>query len=255
MNARPVALITGARRGIGRAVALELARQGYDVALTDVISDADSSAIVADCADSGARASFFEHDSANIEAHAALIEHIYREFGQLDAVINNAGIGAPMRGDLLDLSPDNFDKVMDVNLRGAVFLCLATAKRMVAANSSRPRSFVLITSVSAALVSPERTDYCISKAGLSMFAKALALRLGPENIAVFELRPGIIKTDMTAGVREKYDCAIAGGLVPMQRWGTPEDVAKTVASLVSGGFHFATGTIIQADGGLSLHRL
>ena len=255
MSTRPVALVTGARRGIGRAIALQLARSGHDLALTDFTTDMASSEIVAACEAQGASVAFIEHDSASVAAHPALIEQICRDLGRLDVVINSAGIGAPVRGDVLDLQPENFDRVMDINLRGAVFLCLAAAKRMVAEKSAQARSFVLITSVSATMVSHERTDYCISKAGLSMFAKALALRLAPENIAVFELRPGIIQTGMTAGVAEKYDAAIASGLVPMQRWGTPEDVALTVASLVSGAFHFATGTIIQADGGLSLPRL
>jgi 3-oxoacyl-[acyl-carrier protein] reductase len=160
-----------------------------------------------------------------------------------------------VRGDLLDLTPENFDRVMDVNLRGAIFLCQAAARRMVAAPTSGPRAIILVTSVSAGMASPERADYCISKAGLSMFARNLALRLADQNIAVFELRPGIIATEMTAGVAARYDAAIAEGLVPMRRWGTPEDMAKSVAALASGAFHFATGTIIQADGGLSIPKL
>ena len=255
MSNRPVALVTGARRGIGRAIALELARTGHDLALTDFITDTASSEIVAGCEGLGAHACFYEHDSAKVALHSILIDRVCREFGGLDVVVNNAGIGSPVRGDLLDLKPENFDKVMDVNLRGAAFLCLAAAKRMVAAKSEQPRSFIIITSASAQMVSHDRTDYCISKAGLSMFAKALALRLALENIAVFELRPGIIQTDMTASVIAKYDAAIASGLVPVQRWGTPEDVALTISALASGAFQFATGTVIQADGGLSLPKL
>ena len=252
---RPVALVTGARRGIGRAIALELARHGFDLALTDHVLDAETAEVTTSCEALGARLVFYRHDSADIAAHTALMDEIYASFAALDVVVNSAGIGAPVRGDLLDLKAENFDHVMNVNLRGALFLCQAAAKRMVAVKSEVRRSFILVTSVSAEMVSPDRTDYCISKAGLSMFARALALRLAPEDIAVFELRPGIIKTAMTAGVAGKYDAAIAGGLVPMQRWGTPEDMASSVAALASGAFHFATGTVIQADGGLSVQKL
>ena len=252
---RPLALVTGARRGIGRAIALELARTGYDLALTDLHDDAAMQEVVAGCEQAGAAVVAYAHDSADAAAHAGLMATISARFGRLDVLINSAGIGAPVRGDLLDLTPENFDRVMNVNLRGAVFLCQATARLMLTQKPETPRSIILISSVSAEMASPERTDYCVSKAGLSMFAKNLALRLAPENIAVFELRPGIIATDMTAGVTAKYDAAIANGLVPMRRWGSPEDVARSVAALASGAFHFSTGSIIQSDGGLSLPKL
>ena len=250
---RPVALVTGAARGIGRAIALELARTGHDLALTDLAADLDGTA--AACEALGAATAFHRHDSAAVATHAALIDAVHARFHRLDVVVNSAGIGAPLRGDLLDLQPEHFDTVMAVNLRGAIFLCQAAARRMVAAPSDAKRCFVLVSSVSAEMASPERAGYCISKAGLSMFAKALALRLAPENIAVFELRPGIVRTGMTEPVAAKYDAAIAGGLVPMRRWGTPEDMARSVAALASGAFHFATGTVIEAGGGLSIPRL
>jgi len=249
---RPVALVTGARRGIGAAIALELAKT-HDLALTDYVLDEASDAVERACEALGARTVFTEHDSAEVSAHPLLISDIFARFGHLDVLVNSAGIGAPVRGDLLDLVPENFDRVMNVNLRGAAFLCIAAANAMLAHKTGS--CIILITSVSASHASPERADYCISKAGLSMFGQNLALRLAPENIAVFELRPGIIKTEMTAGVSAKYDAAIAGGLVPMQRWGTPKDIAKSVAALASGAFHFATGSIIQTDGGLSIAKL
>jgi len=219
------------------------------------VLDDETQAVTQACEALGARVLFCRHDSADVAAHPVLIDAIYKDFNRLDVVVNSAGIGAPVRGDLLDLLPENFDRVMDVNLRGALFLCQAAAKRMLALTSDVKRSFILVTSVSAQMVSPDRADYCISKAGLSMFVKALALRLAGHDIAVFELRPGIIKTAMTAGVAAKYDAAIAGGLVPMPRWGTPEDMAVSVAALASGAFHFATGSVIQADGGLSIQKL
>ena len=252
---RPVALVTGARRGIGAGIALELARGGHDLALTDFVDDDAAREIVRACAALGAAVAFHRHDSADVASHEALIDAVFQRFGRLDVLINSAGIGSPARGDLLDLEPQNFDAVMNVNLRGAVFLCQTAARRMVAVTSATPRAIIVVTSVSAELASPERADYCISKAGLSMFVKTLALRLAGDDIAVFELRPGIIRTDMTEGVAGKYDQAIAGGLVPMNRWGTPEDMARSVAALASGAFHFSTGTIIHADGGLAVPRL
>ena len=253
---RPIALVTGARRGIGRACAEALAAGGFDIAATDLEIDASADAARAAIEARGGAAEFFAHDLAAVATHAALVAAVIERFGRLDCLVNNAGRGAVARGDLLDLDPENFDVVMNVNLRGTLFLTQAVAKAMLAAGTAqRPRAIVTITSVSAELVSPERADYCVSKAGLSMAMKAFALRLAADGIGVFEVRPGIIRTDMTAGVAAKYDEAIADGLTPMQRWGEPQDVAACVAALASGAFQFATGTIVQADGGLSLPKL
>jgi 3-oxoacyl-[acyl-carrier protein] reductase len=253
---RPVALITGARRGIGRACGEALARVGFDIAATDlVIDDAAEEARNAFEA-AGARAAFFIHDLAKIDDRAALVASVLERFEQVDCLVNNAGRGAIRRGDLLDLTPENYDVVMDVNLRGALFLTQSVARAMIAAGSSvHPRSIVTITSVSAEMVSPDRAEYCVSKAGLAMATKAFAARLASENIAVFEVRPGIIRTDMTTPVADRYDGAIAGGLVPARRWGEAADVGAIVAGLASGKFAFATGSVIAADGGLSLPRL
>lgn len=255
-EARPVALITGARRGIGRACGEALARAGFDIAATDlVLNDACETAQAA-FAMAGADTEFFAHDLAEIGSHAALIDAAMQRFGRLDCLVNNAGRAAAVRGDLLDLKPENYDAAMSVNLRGTLFLTQAAAKAMLArGETGHPRSIVTITSVSAEMASPDRADYCVSKAGLSMAMRAFALRLAPEDIAVFEVRPGIIRTDMTAPVAERYDSAIAGGLVPARRWGEPADVGEAVASLASGKFGFATGSVICADGGLSLPRL
>jgi NAD(P)-dependent dehydrogenase (short-subunit alcohol dehydrogenase family) len=253
---RPLALVTGARRGIGRACGEALARAGFDIAATDlVVDDAANEARQAFEA-AGARAAFFAHDVAAVDSHAGLIACVLERFDRLDCFVSNAGRGAVLRGDLLDLTPENFDAVMSVNLRGALFLMQAAARAMLrAAETSHPRSIVAITSVSAEMASPDRAEYCVSKAGLSMAMKAFALRLAPEGIAVFEVRPGIIRTDMTAPVAGRYDEAIAGGLVPARRWGEAADVARIVASLASGQFAFATGSVVAADGGLSLPRL
>ncbi len=178
-------------------------------------------------------------------------------FRRLDCVVNNAGRGAVVRGgDMLDLQPENYDIVMSVNLRGTLFLTQALAKAMLAqGETGHPRSIITITSASAEMASPDRADYCVSKAGLSMAMRNFAVRLAPEGIAVFEVRPGIIRTELTAPVAGRYDERIADGLVPAGRWGEPSDVGDAVAGLASGKFGFATGSIIRVDGGLLIPRL
>jgi 3-oxoacyl-[acyl-carrier protein] reductase len=256
MSARPVALVTGARRGIGRACGEALARAGFDIAATDLVIDAVARQAKAAFEALGAEVGFYVHDLAAIETHAELVSSIMTRFQRLDCLVNNAGRGAIARGDILGLRPENFDAVMDVNLRGSFFLTQAVASALLAAPAAgHPRSIVTITSVSAEMVSPDRAEYCVSKAGLSMAMKAFATRLAPEGIAVFEVRPGIIRTEMTAPVAGRYDNLIAGGLVPARRWGEVGDVGAIVAGLASGQFAFATGSVVAVDGGLSLPRL
>ena len=253
---KPVAFVTGAARGIGLAIAKQLAADGYSLAIMDRVEasafvDAQEQLVTA-----GAEVFYARGDLADLVQQEKVVADILDRFGRIDCLINNAGMGAPVRGDLLDLTPENFDLVMNVNLRGTVFLTQKIARWMVANPDERqPRSIIHITSVSAELASPERLDYCISKAGLAMWSKGLALRLAPENIAVFDVRPGIIRTDMTANVAEKYEHLISEGLVPMRRWGEGADIAGIVAKLASGAFAFASGSVIHADGLLSLPRL
>ena len=251
---RKLALVTGARRGIGRAVAVELARRGFDLALVDLERDEDARETLALAAGEGARATFVAADLADLSRHAGIVAEA-RALGPLACLVNNAGIGSPLRGDLLDLAPDNFDRVMAVNLRGTLFLTLAAARSMLADPPAEGRAIVTITSVSAGLASPERADYCVSKAGLAMFVQALALRLAPAGIGVFDVRPGVIRTPMTQPVAARYDERIVAGLVPAGRWGEPDDVARAVGALASGDFAFATGSVIAVDGGLSVARL
>jgi 3-oxoacyl-[acyl-carrier protein] reductase len=171
-------------------------------------------------------------------------------------LVSNAGIAPPQRLDLMETTPANFDVVLGVNLRGAFFLAQAVARRMVARGAGDGRrALIFISSCSAEMVSVNRVEYCISKAGLAMAAEGFAVRLAAEGIAVFDVRPGIIKTDMTAGVVAKYDALIDGGLVPAKRWGLPEDVAAAVVALAKGDFAFATGTVVNVDGGLAVSRL
>ena len=251
---RPVALITGARRGIGRAIGIALAKAGHDIAFTDIAEDeavAEASRLFEAA---GAKARFFKHDVAAVASHAGLVADVKAAFGRLDLFVSNAGIGAPVRGDMLEITEESFDLVMDINLRGAAFLSQEVARAMLADRPERP-AIVFITSASTELVSIDRAQYCVSKLGLSMWAKALAVRLAPEGIPVFEVRPGVIRTDMTAKVAAKYDARIADGLIPAGRWGEGEDVAAAVAALTSGQFAYATGTVINVDGGLLIPRL
>ena len=252
--ARPLAIVTGGRRGIGLAVAKALATAGFDIAVTGLEPGGDPD--IAELAGLGADAAYFQADLADVDGHQATAAAIYARFGPIHCLVNNAGMGAVVRGDFLDLAPENFDAIMATNLRGTLFFTQAVVRTMLAdGGTPSPRSIVNITSVSASMSSPERLDYCISKAGLSAFSQGLALRLAETGIAVFEVRPGIIRTDMTAGVAGKYDALIEGGLVPMKRWGEPADIGAIVAALASGSFAFATGSVIDADGGLSIAKL
>jgi len=252
---RPVALVTGASRGIGLAIAHSLASGGFDIAATAIGWESDRADIEARLRGSGADVLIHDGDISDLAGHVPLVAAVLDRFGRIDCLVNNAGIASPARGDLLDLQPANFDRVLSVNLRGTVFLTQAVAKAMLAGDASRPRTIVNITSVSAEMASPERADYCISKAGVSMWTRALALRLAGNGISVFEVRPGIIRTDMTASAAAKYNALIDGGLVPMRRWGEARDVGDAVAALATGRLGFATGSVLNLDGGLSIPKL
>ena len=260
MNAtpRPLAVVTGARRGIGAAIALELARRGFDLALTDLGHEG-SEPVLEALSSAGARATLVESDLADVASHAAVVDRIVAWGGPITCLVNNAGIGSPKRGDLLEVSPEAFDLVLGVNLRGSFFFTQAVVRHLLATpidpNAGSRRSIVTVSSVSAELASIERGEYCISKAGLGMLTRLFALRLAPHGIGVFEVRPGVIRTPMTAGVAAAYDERIAAGLVPMRRWGEPEDVARAVAALAGGDLSFASGSVLNVDGALAVPRL
>lgn len=255
-TSRPLAIVTGGRRGIGLGIARALAADGFDIAITGIgETDAGTDRMLADLGQTGAKAAYFKADLAEVSGHAGTVETILAAFGRIDCLVNNAGIASVVRGDFIDLQPENFDTIVATNLRGTVFFTQAVVRAMLAAPASGPRSIVNITSVSSTMSSPERLDYCMTKAGLAAFSKGLALRLAETGISVFEIRPGIIRSDMTAGVSAKYDALIEGGLVPMKRWGEPDDIGSAVAALASGRFAFATGSVIDLDGGLSIGRL
>lgn len=259
-TSRRVALVTGASRGIGRAIAIELGRIGYDVLINYRSNAVEAERTREMVADENARAEIFAADVANHDDRQQLVTHTRERFGRLDLLVNNAGIAPDKRVDLLEASTESFDRLLNVNLKGPFFLSQLVARWMIeqkdsgAMNDYAP-AIVNISSISAYAASPERAEYCISKAGLAMMTKVFAARLADEGINVYEIRPGVITTDMTAGVREKYDKQIADGLTPISRWGTPEDVARAVAAIASGSFPFSTGEVINVDGGFHLRRL
>lgn len=250
----PVALVTGGQQGIGLGIAAALAGAGWAVALASE-QPKDAEAVAAALAALEPRARYFRHDLRDVAAVPALLGSIEAELGPVTTLVSNAGVAPRVRGDMLELLPDNFDFVMDINLRGAFFLAQAAARRMLALPAEPYRSIVFVTSISASMVSVERAEYCLSKAGGAMMAALFAARLARDGIGAFEIRPGIIETAMTSGVRDKYTPLIDGGLVPAGRWGQPADVGAAVLPLARGDMAFATGTVVPVDGGLSIPRV
>ena len=241
------ALVTGASRGIGRAISEELARNGYlVVGLSRNIEPGEPFAHT------------IKTDISDIGSHKAIVDKVIDRFGRIDLLVNNAGVAPLKRMDILETTVESYDRLMDINLRGPFFLSQLVARSMIEKRevlSDYHPKIVFITSVSAVASSPERAEYCISKAGLSMASQVFADRLVSYDIPVFEIRPGIILTDMTQAVKEKYDKRIADGLVPQGRWGKPEDIAKGVLSLALGAFPYSTGTIIELSGGMNIRHL
>ncbi|RUV86627.1 3-ketoacyl-ACP reductase [Mesorhizobium sp. M1A.F.Ca.IN.022.07.1.1] len=253
-----VAVVTGAAQGIGRAVCEVMARTGYAVCGLDRAFTDDSEEWEARITRFGARdAAAFPFDLNKVETHSEIVSRIAERFGAVDILINNAGIGSPKRGDMLDLTPENFDATLGVNLRGTFFLTQAVARWMLhnAAKNGVNRSIVIVSSAGADIASLERAEYCISKAALPMLTKLFALRMSAAGVNLFEVRPGIVRTAMTSAVTAKYDAAISEGIVPAGRWAEPDDIADAINALVSGAFRFATGSHVFIDGGLSIQRL
>ncbi|MEM1428258.1 MAG: 3-ketoacyl-ACP reductase [Pseudomonadota bacterium] len=250
----PVALITGGQRGIGLGIAQALRGARFKLALAAPVPP-ESEEVQAALTTLGPEARYYPFDLADLSGIAPLLDAVNRDLGPVTTLISNAGVPARLRGDMLDLRPENYDAVMAVNLKGTFFLAQETARRMRALPPEPYRALVFITSVSAAMISVERAEYCLSKAGAAMMVQLYAARLAGDGIGVFELRPGIIETGMTAGVKDRYDALIADGLVPAARWGVPADIGAAALPLVTGQMAFATGAVIPVDGGLSLHRL
>lgn len=256
MPDKPVAIITGASRGIGRAIALELTALGFDLVINR--AKAEPPTIIKEIKELGGRCEFVQGDISKAEDRQRLIDLAKSKFGRCDMLVNNTGVAPLQRMDILDATEESFDRVMGINLKGPYFLTQQAANWMIEQKKqhpNRPLRIVNIGSISAYTSSPSRGEYCISKAGISMMTKLYADRLAEYNIGVFEISPGIIQTDMTSAVKDKYDKLIADGLTPIKRWGQPEDAAKAVGAIAEGRLDFSTGTVINVDGGFHLRRL
>jgi NAD(P)-dependent dehydrogenase (short-subunit alcohol dehydrogenase family) len=251
-EARPIALITGASRGIGKAIALALAQAGFDVAINDLLPSAELDAAAEAAKAHGARAVAVTGDIALLEEHARMLDAAEAALGPLTTLINNAGVSVMNRGDLIDVTSESYDRCQSVNTKGTFFLTQAFARRLLA--RTRPpslhHSIVTVTSANAVGVSINRGEYCVSKAGASMASKLFAARLSNDGIGVYEIQPGFIETDMTAPSKARYDKLIADGLTVIKRWGAPEEVARIAVTLATGGLPYTSGQAIAADAGL-----
>jgi 3-oxoacyl-[acyl-carrier protein] reductase len=256
-------LVTGSSRGLGRGVALRLAAKGFSVAIHYASNRAAAEATAAECASvaSGAGQKFpiVGGNLGDAAGRRGIMDQTLEAFGGLDALVNNAGIAPRERADIVDAREEIFDEVLSVNLKGPYFLSQLAVRHWLehpgASRLGGTYKLVFVTSISADTASVSRGEYCISKAGLAMASQLWAVRLASEGVQVIEMRPGIMATDMTAGVKDKYDALIAGGLVPQKRWGTPEDLALAVEAVLGGAFPFTTGDTIRIDGGFHLRRL
>jgi NAD(P)-dependent dehydrogenase (short-subunit alcohol dehydrogenase family) len=256
--AAPVALVTGGTRGIGLGIARALAQDGWNLALCGVRPEAEIQAVLDDLRAGGIDVSYAQADLSRLEDRQRLVAFVRDRYGSVNALVNNAGRAPRVRADLLDATEESFEEVLRTNLQGPYFLTQQLVSQMLERrknDTAFTASVVFVTSVSADMASPNRGEYCVSKAGLAMTVKLFASRLASVGIPVYEVRPGIIATDMTAAVREVYDRRIADGLIPESRWGTPEDVGRAVAALLRGDVPYATGTVVYIDGGLSIPRL
>ena len=255
---KKVAFVTGGSRGIGLGIAQHLAQNGFDLAINGIRSEESVMEILAFLRILGAEVIYCQGDIASSEDRKSMLEKIKLHFGRLNTLVNNAGVAPKERNDILAATEESFDYVISTNLKGTYFLTQAATNWMIEQkvdNQNFIASIITISSVSATVASVNRGDYCVSKAGLGMMTQLFAARLGEFNIPVYEVRPGIIKTDMTEGVTTKYDKLIAEGLTVQNRWGFPDDVGKAVAAIAKGDFPYSTGQVFMIDGGLTIARL
>jgi 3-oxoacyl-[acyl-carrier protein] reductase len=255
---KPVALITGGTRGIGLGIAICLAKQGFNLAVNGVRKEKEVMEVLGTLKTFGTEVIYCQGNVAIAEDRVKIVQTVRREFGKLNILVNNAGMAPRERRDILEATEESFDEVMDNNLKGPYFLTQSIANWMIGQKKTEEEfmaCIINISSISATVASVNRGEYCLSKAGISMATKLFAVRLGEFNIPVYEVSPGIIETDMTSGVKKKYDKMIAGGLTVEKRWGQPEDVGKVVAALATGNLPYSTGQVIMVDGGLTISRL
>lgn len=251
-------LITGGSRGIGLGIAKELAKKGYNIAINGMREPEQVSQVLQELKTWGTAVIYCQGDVSSSQDRDKIIETTLNSFKQIHVLVNNAGVGPKKRTDLLQATEESYDRVMGINLKGPFFLTQKVADHMIenkSADSGYEGCIINVSSISATMASTERGEYCLSKAGMSMMTKLFAVRLGEHNIPVYEVRPGIIKTDMTAGVIEKYEKKIAAGLTVQQRMGHPEDVGRVVSALVENNFPYSTGQVVMVDGGLTVPRL
>ena len=255
---KKTALITGGSRGIGLGIAMQLASKGFSLAINGVRDQEQASEALISLRQDGIDVIYCQGNIGDAMDRQRIVNAAMANLGRIDILVNNAGVAPRERRDILETSEDSFDHVLGVNLRGTFFLSQLVARQMIKQKRENPEVFncmINISSVSATIASINRGEYCISKAGLGMVTSLYAARLGEYDIPVYEVRPGIVNTDMTAGVRDKYDKMLGEGLCIQARWGEPEDVGKVAASLADGNFPYSTGQVIMVDGGLSLPRL
>ncbi len=254
-----IALITGGSRGIGYGCAEHLARAGFDLAINGVREEKDAGDALNALRKLGAEVVYCQGDISKSADRAAILKSVREKFGRLNVLVSNAGVAPKVRADVLETLEESWDHVVGANLKGGFFLTQAAAKWLVEQKVADPQNFqgciIIVSSISATVVSTNRGEYCVSKAGLAMVAALFAARLGEYDLPVYEVRPGVIKTDMTSGVTAKYDKLLGEGLAVTRRWGTPDDVGRAAAALARGDFPYSTGSVIMVDGGLVMPRL
>jgi len=253
-TAKKRVFITGGRRGIGRGIAYAFAETGADIVINDIVEDEAVGETLAGVRSRGGRGAFVQGDVTAIEDHARLLDAASAPFGGVDVLVNNAGATVSVRGDMLEATPESFDRLVAINLRAPFFLTQAMSRRWLT-QPAPGRAVISISTANVQIVSPTRAVYCISKSGLAMMTKLFAVRLAGDGIGVYEIRPGIIETDMTAWARDRYGAMIEQGITPIKRWGQPADIGRAAVALASGAFAFSVGEVIHVDGGLAVHRL
>jgi 3-oxoacyl-[acyl-carrier protein] reductase len=255
---KKTALVTGGSRGIGLGIARELAMAGFDLGINGIREEGKAQAALDELRSLGAEVIYTRGDISNAENRLSIFKQMIQCYGQINVLVNNAGVAPAERMDLLEATEESYDRVLGINLKGPYFFTQLIARHMVEQKSHEPgfrATIINVSSISATVASTNRGEYCISKAGLTMASRLWSVRLGEYEIPVYEIRPGIIETDMTSGVKEKYDDLIADGLCVQKRWGLPEDVGKVAASMATGSMPYSTGQAVLVDGGLTIPRL
>lgn len=252
------AFITGGTRGIGLGIATELAKAGFDLAVNGIRNEAEVKPVLEELGRYSVQVAYIRGDVSKKDDRRHMVNAVFEKLGKINVLVNNAGIAPTERKDILEANEESFEQLMHINLQGPYFLTQLVANSMIKKKQQTPEEFfciINISSVSATVASVNRGEYCISKAGIAMATKLWASRLGEFDIPVYEIQPGVIQTDMTAGVQEKYDRLFRSGMAIQQRWGLPEDVGKVAAAMATGSMPYSTGQVVLVDGGMTIRRL